>query len=212
VRFHICFAPGVRVVDGRYSSLRNCPSSTYQPISFSTLAPLPAYVHFFAEAVIMLRIQPVRSEKDLMSVKQLFEAYVKSLGIDLAFQDYATEYSGLPGKYAPPTGDLLLAVDGAKNEPLGCVALRPLPSGGTKCCEMKRLYIRPEGRGTGAGKALALEILEVAKELGYEEVKLDTLASMTAARKLYERLGFTGCQPYYHNPIAETVFMAKDLR
>lgn len=160
----------------------------------------------------MIRIRYVRSAEDLEHAKGLFDAYVKSLGIDLTYQDYATEYSRLPGKYAPPNGELLLAVDIVTNDPVGCVALRPLPSAGAKCAEMKRLYIKPEGRGTGAGKALAIEVLKIARALGYEEVKLDTLGSMVAARALYEKLGFTECEAYYETPIEGTVFMVKNLR
>jgi hypothetical protein len=54
-------------------------------------------------------IHPVTSTKDLIDVASLFEAYAKSLGIDLSFQNFTTELSHLPGRYGPPSGALLLA-------------------------------------------------------------------------------------------------------
>ncbi|KAL8847144.1 MAG: hypothetical protein Q9221_007809 [Calogaya cf. arnoldii] len=157
---------------------------------------------------IDITINLVRSKADLEDTKGLFIAYAQSLGIDLSFQDFQAELDTLPGKYAAPTGELLIArdVDGA---PIGCVALRPLHQPG--CCEMKRLYATPAGRGQGLGKMLATAIIEAAIKLTYREVKLDTLPSMTAARALYERLGFRPTDPYYCTPLTGTSFLARKL-
>ncbi len=78
----------------------------------------------------------------------LFEAYASSVGVDLCYQGFTAELAAMPGKYAPPAGELLLARD-IHNRPLGCVGLRPLPADG--CCEMKRLYVSPQGHGRGLG-------------------------------------------------------------
>lgn len=64
---------------------------------------------------------------DLPALTQLFRAYAASLPIDLSYQDFDDELASLPGKYAPPDGALLIARD-ARGAPLGCVAMRPLPS------------------------------------------------------------------------------------
>ncbi|KAJ9649052.1 3'(2'),5'-bisphosphate nucleotidase [Coniosporium tulheliwenetii] len=154
-------------------------------------------------------IAPARFPEDLHVVSILFTAYTGSLPIDLAYQDFTVELNSLPGKYAPPTGELLLTRT-FTGEPIGCVAVRPLP-GLPDCCEMKRLYTLPSGRGLGIGRALVKAVLEVATRLGYTEMKLDTLPSMTAAIKLYSEEGFGKTEAYYATPIAETVFLARRL-
>lgn len=127
----------------------------------------------------------------------------------MAYQDFATELTTLPGKYAPPAGELLLARD-SMGTPLGCAALRPLGHDG--CCELKRLYVVPEARGMGLGKALLDAVLETAARIGYREIRLDTLPDMRAALALYRQAGFVPIAPYYDTPLAGTRFLARDLR
>jgi len=153
-------------------------------------------------------IQPVRSPDDLEAIKALFDAYAASLGINLSYQNFVEEMAAMPGKYAPPKGELLLArgLDGAA---LGCVGLRPLEDAGT--CEMKRLYVTPEGRGLGLGKALAERVVDEARRIGYRRMLLDTLPSLTTAVGLYDRMGFARIAAYYDTPIPGTIFMALAL-
>ncbi len=154
------------------------------------------------------RISPVRSAADLQEVVRLFKDYAASLGVDLAYQDFAAELAGLPGKYAAPAGELLLSCD-ANGQPLGCVGLRPLPS--ATCCEMKRLYVSPRARGLGLGRALLEAIVREAKRIGYQEMRLDTLPSMTEAIALYRKSGFKPVEPYYATPVAGTLFLGRSL-
>jgi putative acetyltransferase len=144
---------------------------------------------------------------DLPAIRELFRAYAASLPIDLGYQGFDGELASLPGKYAPPAGALLIARD-ANDAAVGCVAVRPLEDG---VCEMKRLYVAPEGRGSGLGRALAEAIIEAARAAGYREMRLDTLASMTGAQALYRSLGFVEIAPYYDTPIEGTVFMGLRL-
>jgi ribosomal protein S18 acetylase RimI-like enzyme len=148
-------------------------------------------------------IAPVRSLDDLTATMALFEAYAASLGINLSYQNFVEEMAAMPGKYAPPAGELLLA-RGDNGTPLGCVGLRPLSADG--CCEMKRLYVTPEGRGLGLGKALAEAIVAQSQRIGYREMLLDTLPSLTVAIGLYEKMGFQQIPAYYDTPIAGTLF------
>lgn len=153
-----------------------------------------------------MRIAPY-SAADLPALTELFRAYAASLPIDLGYQGFDGELASLPGKYAPPDGALLIARD-ANGAPVGCVAMRPLAPG---VCEMKRLYVALEGRGTGLGRDLAVAIIEAARAGFYAEMRLDTLATMQSAKALYRSLGFVEIEAYYDTPIEGTVFMSLKL-
>jgi putative acetyltransferase len=145
---------------------------------------------------------------DVPAVRQLFEEYADSLGFDLSFQEFERELADLPGEYAPPTGRLLLAVT-EEGDAVACVAVHKLDG---RTCEMKRLYVRPEFRGTGLGRRLARAAIDAAREIGYERMRLDTVPSMAEAQRLYESLGFREIEPYRFNPVSGTRFMELDLR
>jgi len=148
-----------------------------------------------------VRIVDGHSPERIAAVRSLFEEYAESLEVDLSFQDFERELAELPGDYVPPGGRLLLALAG--EEPAGCVALRPYEPG---VCEMKRLYVRPEFQGTGLGRRLAEEIVDAARRLGYESMRLDTLPTMGAARGLYRSLGFEEIEAYRANPVHGTTY------
>jgi putative acetyltransferase len=143
---------------------------------------------------------------DLPVVRELFEEYGRTLGIDLSFQGFEEELASLPGKYAPPDGTVILArLDG---KPCGCVALRRIND---RTCEMKRLYVRPESRGLRMGGELVRRIIEAAEARGYETMRLDTLPSMKSAVSLYRAFEFQEIEPYIYNPIPGAMFMEKRL-
>ncbi|KAL4989173.1 acyl-CoA N-acyltransferase [Aspergillus falconensis] len=156
------------------------------------------------------RIIPAETAEDIATARSLFTAYVEWLNIDLSFQTFQSELDSLPGKYGAPHGELLLAYS-TDNTPLGCVAVRPLDDS-KQSCEMKRLYVSPEARGMGLGKALVAGIVNRAKELGYMGMRLDALPSeMQGAIALYTRVGFVETPPYYETPMEETIFFTLDL-
>ncbi|MDJ0785042.1 MAG: GNAT family N-acetyltransferase [Desulfosarcinaceae bacterium] len=148
-----------------------------------------------------MRIRQVQTETEIEAVRQLFREYEALLDVDLCFQHFEAELANLPGKYAPPSGELLIAIDGRRL--VGCVAVRKLDEA---VCEMKRLFVRPEARGKGLGRRLATEIIAVARQLGYALMRLDTLDTLTAAMHLYETLGFRRTAPYYDNPLSGVVY------
>ena len=156
------------------------------------------------------RIREARTRADIASARGLFEEYAAGLGVDLCFQGFAAELATLPGAYAPPTGRLLLA--GAPPTDAGCIALRPLEGAGNGSIgEVKRLYVRAAARGVGIGFALVDTLLTHAREIGYRELKLDTLPQMTSALALYHARGFRECPRYYDNPLPGAIYLSRAL-
>jgi GNAT superfamily N-acetyltransferase len=160
-------------------------------------------------SVGQIRIRPAVA-RDIPEVRAMLTAYVRWIGLDLAFQEIDDELAGLPGDYAPPRGALLVAQasDALTAKPDGLVAMIGLRPIDDRICEMKRLFVRPEARGRGVAKQLIDSILAEALRLKYEEIRLDTLPMMGDAQKLYVAMGFVDIDAYYDTPIAGTRFMA----
>lgn len=154
-----------------------------------------------------MRIVQAESGDQIQQAKDLFTEYAEWVmtheDVDPEFVQRVFTYQGLqhelaelPGKYVPPDGRLLLAIQDA--ETAGCVALRKIDRG---ICEMKRMWVRPEFRGKGIGRALAETIIDEARTIGYTRMCLDTGKFMQEAPALYRSLGFKDIEPYYevHN-------------
>ncbi|MHC5352621.1 GNAT family N-acetyltransferase [Myroides sp. LJL115] len=152
-----------------------------------------------------IRILPAYGH--LQQIKELFTQYTNSLQIDLDFQNYSQEFDNLPGEYQNPNGALYIAF--LQDVPVGCIALRPLNQND---CEMKRLFVKPNYRGYKIGKLLCLELIEFAKNKGYDHMYLDTLDILDAAVQLYLSLGFKPTKPYYPTPLENTLFFKYDLK
>jgi putative acetyltransferase len=136
----------------------------------------------------------------------LIREYAADLNIDSCFQEIDAEIDSLPEVYGAPGGCLLVARSGA--ELVGCGALRRFDA---EICEMKRLYVRAQARGSGAGRILAASLIAKGRALGYAVMRLDTLAHLTAACELYRSLGFLEIGAYYDNPLPNAVYMELDL-
>ena len=150
-----------------------------------------------------LIIVPATAPAQIAQVRELFLEYAASLGFSLCFQNFDQELASLPGDYAPPEGRLLLAQ--CEGQLAGCVALHKL---GSDICEMKRLYLRPQFRGKGLGRALAEYLIAEARQMGYSRMRLDTVEPvMKDAVAMYRKLGFREISPYRKNPIAGALYM-----
>lgn len=154
----------------------------------------------------MLELRAITDGENLLWTRELFIEYQKYLGIDFCFQNFDKELETLPGKYAPPSGRLLLAWCDSKVA--GCAALRKISD---RVCEMKRMYVRPEFRRKGIGRKLALALIEEALKIGYKKMKLDTLPLMKEAIPLYQTLGFKETDAYRYNPVEGAMYMELDL-
>lgn len=154
----------------------------------------------------MILIRKAYSKDLTNQARELFIEYAESLNIDLSFQDFEQELKWLPIPYCLPRGCLLLAYYDDKLA--GCVGLRKLDD---ESCEMKRLYVRPEFRRQKIGSELAKSIINVAVQIGYRYMRLDTLPFMKEAIKLYDSLGFKEIPPYCYNPIENAKFFELEL-
>lgn len=168
----------------------------------------------------MIDIHHAASEPQLDQVRHLLRAFVdwhrrrhsedRQL-IEDYFEDktFQEELARLPGPYAPPKGRLLLAH--FNGQTAGCAALRAIDG---RACEMKRMFVYPEFHGKGIGRALAEQLVQEAKDIGYRSMLLDTSFRQKEAQHLYKKIGFQPIEPYYDLPDELKnwlVFMALEL-
>ena len=155
-----------------------------------------------------LTFSQAESPAQIAQARELFLEYAQFLGFSLCFQNFDQELAGLPGDYAPPEGRLLLVEH--EGQLAGCVALHKSEPG---ICEMKRLYLRLQFRGSGLGRALADRIIAEARQIGYQRMRLDTVEPvMKDAVAMYRKLGFKEVAPYRANPIAGAMYMELELK
>lgn len=154
-----------------------------------------------------VEIRPALTPVDFAAFGALCAEYGESLEYtaecaSLEHQGFDYELRTLPGRYARPGGEILLACEG--ETAVGCVALRPLD--GT-FCEMKRLYVRPSHRGNGVGRRLADAIVQAGRDRAYTAMRLDTGQTMAVAAAMYRGMGFREIPAYNRDPVPGTVWM-----
>lgn len=154
----------------------------------------------------MIAIVAAESADRVREVRALFVEYAASLPVDLAYQQFEHELASLPGDYSSPFGCLRLALDDRRA--VGCVGVRPLADG---LCEMKRLYVRPNARGLGVGRRLAVAAIDFARAAGHRAMRLDTLPTMTESHALYRSLGFREIAAYRDCPVPGNLYMELPL-
>lgn len=101
------------------------------------------------------------------------------------------EVDDMAGNYREPTAIYYVLIETASGAVVGGGGIGPLQGAGPEVCELKKMYFLPQARGLGWGRALLELCLAAAKKRGYAVCYLETLRSMTTARKLYARRGFT---------------------
>ncbi len=111
------------------------------------------------------------------------------LGMEVA--DYVPTVIDKVCADVPPRGAFYLVEDGGE-----LLAMGGLRRNSDAIAELKRLYVRPAGRGRQLGEALARRLVGDARAFGYRTVRLDTLPFMHRAQALYEAMGFVDCAPY----------------
>lgn len=154
-----------------------------------------------------MTIKEINTPEDYLQAAKLFQEYAQEIGIDLTFQNFEAELNDLQKQYSRPEGAIFIAYND-HDVALGCVGIRKLED---SVCELKRMYIKPEGRGKGLASQLVKKCLEIGIELGYSKIRLDTLSSMHAAIRVYEKAGFYEIDSYRFNPFDEAKYYERKL-
>jgi ribosomal protein S18 acetylase RimI-like enzyme len=141
-------------------------------------------------------------DKDRETAFQLVQEYNEA--VDVALRDSPESFQQ---DYFRPGSGLWLAQ--TSKQVAGCIALRPLRTQ-EQAGEIKRLYVRPEFRGSGAAMALLVALEQYAEAKGYEWLYLDSKDDLKAALRFYDRHGYESCERYNRNQQA-TVFLRKAL-
>lgn len=132
-----------------------------------------------------MKIIQAKTESELDHVRMLYREYAGWMDYEYCFDTFEEELANLPDDCVPPDGALLLAL--VDNEPAGCVALHKIKE---SVCEFKRLWVRENFRGQKIGVKLTNEIIQMAKNIGYLKMTLETTPKMKHAISIYESIGF----------------------
>lgn len=116
--------------------------------------------------------------------------------------DYAVAFPD-PASFTGTAG-VFLIVEDDEGRAVGCGGIRmlPAPAEGTVRYEVKNVWLDPSTRGRGWAGDLMADLESRARAFGATELVLDTHDSLTAAARLYARLGFEPTLPYNDNPNA----------
>lgn len=149
-------------------------------------------------SAVEIAVEPPESA----DARHCISSYVAELAsrFDAGF-DPAKGNSLSEAEMRPPYGYLLLArLDG---EAVGCGALKRLDA---EAAEIKRVWVAPSQRGSGLAGKLMDRLEDLARELGYRTVKLDTNRTLTEAQAMYRKRGYREIAPYNDNPYAHHWF------
>jgi len=153
------------------------------------------------------RVEDAESGVGLDHVRQLLRTYADEFAESLLLEGYEEELAGLPGRYARPSGCLLLAT--LELLPAGCVSMARLDE---DTCEMKRLFVDPGHRGRGVGRLLVEEVVSRAERAGYRRMVLDTVPEMVEAIALYRAQGFVPTDRFWDCPVERPIYLEKRLQ
>jgi GNAT superfamily N-acetyltransferase len=167
----------------------------------------------------LTRIYQAEIDEDRALIRELFIEYLewangglnREYDIDFDIQSMVERDMEKLDIFLPPYGRLLLAYEDARGAGLACMR-RIRPDVG----EIKRMYVRPEFRRRGIGRALLDALIEEACQIGYASIRLDSTRFMKAAHALYRAAGFREIEPYMESEIPPQfhqhwVFMEKRL-
>ncbi len=122
-------------------------------------------------------------------------------------------------KFHPPFGRFYLARLQGRAVGVGCLKRLEANVG-----EVQRMYVAPNYRGKGVGRAITHRLIDEARSIGYRQLRLESLNFLHSAHSLYRSVGFQDIDPYTENSMKSyqpaeqldryysiTVFMEMDL-
>ncbi len=186
-------------------------------------SPSPQALATSAESKAELLLQeltPNTSPATLAAARELLLEYGHFVAAHpnvatFCFGTLQQEADGLPGSYLNQRGGAIVAGTPQKlpEKWLGFVAWRSLPVPDlAHAWELKRLWIRPESRGSGLGRILVQAVIDRAISAGKSILLLDTSPdAMPAAYRLYRDMGFLECPAYNGLSLNGIVYLRKDL-
>jgi GNAT superfamily N-acetyltransferase len=110
-----------------------------------------------------------------------------------------------PDEMMPPEGVFLVGYEDER--PIAIGGLRRLQE---RICEIKRMYVVPQARSRGVGRALLAALEDAGRKLGYQRVRLDAGPAQVHSRVLFEKAGYLEIPKYNNNHIA-VYFAEKQL-
>jgi GNAT superfamily N-acetyltransferase len=134
-----------------------------------------------------IAIRPL-AESDHSSWTMLFQKYITFYRSRLSPEQYELTWGRLIGDF--PVHGLLAEVDG---EPVGLAhfLFRPSTWSPTDFCYLEDLFVSPERRGHGVGRALMAELEQIAREKGAPRLYWTTAPDNATARALYDSVAIT---------------------
>lgn len=136
-----------------------------------------------------LLIRPIEARDDAAMAAVIREVMTACGATGSGFSINDPEVDFLSRAYTAPRSAYFVLCDRAERV-LGGAGIAPLAGGAADVCELRKMYFLPAARGHGHGSRMLARCLDAARAAGFRHCYLETLASMAAAARLYERHGF----------------------
>jgi GNAT superfamily N-acetyltransferase len=167
----------------------------------------------------MVRLIIATKDQHARPIRELFWEYLQwanakvkeEFGVSFDIATMLEEDMNVLGKFMPPKGRLLLSY--LEDRPVGIACLKELTD---SIGEVKRMYVRAQARKRGLGRELLNRLMEEARQIGYERIRLDSARFMTEAHQLYRTSGFREIEAYEGSEIPKEfqkywIFMEREL-
>ena len=167
----------------------------------------------------MIQIVIANQDQHAQPIRELFWEYLQwanakvqeNFGVSFDIAAMLEEDMNTLDKFMPPKGRLLLGY--VDDQFMGIACLKVLTD---SVGEAKRMYVRPQARKNGLGRALLNRLLEEARQSGYEQIRLDSARFMKEAHQLYQTSGFREIEAYEGSEIPKEfqknwIFMEREL-